>query len=102
MELFRGDTFLKQIGTTNYTFRVGDKLHIAIMKNEYSKEYLYEGVIELTEEKDFVDLEIPASKTKEFPVGDLLLEVELTTVDEIVQTNQYKINVRMDGIYERN
>ena len=42
MEYFRGDTFLKNIKAQNYTFQEGDKIHIAILKNAYSKEYLYE------------------------------------------------------------
>ena len=49
-----------------------------------------------------VDIEIPASKTSTFEIGTLLLEVEITYGDGIVKTQQYEVEVREDGIYERN
>ena len=101
MELFRGDTFLKQI-VSSYQFRVGDKFHIAIMKNAYSKDYLYEKTITVEIESNEFDLEIEPEATRELPTRKLLLEIELTTVDGIVATNQYEIEVKADGIYERN
>ena len=101
MELFRGDSFYKQIAST-YQFRVGDELHIAVMENAYSKDYLYEEVIIVKEETNEIDFEIPTEKTSLFPIKRLLLEIELTTIDGIVQTNQYELNVKADGIREQN
>lgn len=98
MELFRGDTFFQTFETEDYKLRVGDKLHIAVMRNAYSKKFLFEKEIEIKEESESFDVEILPSETKDFPIAELLLEIELTTVDGIVQTNQYKINVEVDGI----
>ena len=100
MELFRGDSFIKKINSS-YQFRVGDKLHIAVMKNAYSDKYLYEENREIKGDSNYFVLEILPSETDKFPIQELLLEIELTTIDGIVKTNQYKINVKADGIYER-
>ena len=100
--LFRGDTFLKALRPNDYKFQVNDKIHIAVMVNEYSKDYLFEEVIEIKQEQETIDIEIPASKTSTFEVGTLLLEVEITYGDGIVKTQQYELEVREDGIYERN
>lgn len=101
MELFRGDSFIKKI-VSNYQFRIGDTLHIAVMRNAYSKEYLHEQLIEIQAETNEINFEILPSETDKFPVEELLLEIELTTVDGIVKTQQLKIEVKADGIYERN
>ena len=101
MEYFRGDTFLKNIKAQNYTFQEGDKIHIAILKNAYSKEYLYEEVIEVDGATDTISLEISAEEMAKLPVDKLLLEIELTTGD-IVKTHQYDLVIKADGIYERN
>lgn len=101
MELFRGDSFIKKI-TSNYQFRTGDKLHIAVMKNAYSKVYLHEQAIEIKTNTNEINFEILPSESDKFPIEKLLLEIELTTIDGIVKTNQYELNVKADGIYERN
>ena len=101
MELFRGDSFIKKI-TSSYNFRVGDKLHIAVMKNAYSEKYLYEESREIKADSNYFILEILPSESDKFPITKLLLEIELTTIDGIVKTNQYELEVKVDGIYERN
>ena len=101
MELFRGDSFIKKI-TSTYQFRVGDKLHIAVMKNAYSKDYLHEQTIEVKSNTNEINFEILPSETDKLPIEKLLLEIELTTNDGIVKTNQYDLEVKADGIYERN
>ena len=101
MELFRGDSFIKKI-TSSYQFRVGDKLHIAVMKNAYSKDYLHEQTIEVESNTNEINFEILPSESDKFPIEKLLLEIELTTNDGIVKTNQYDLIVKADGIYERN
>lgn len=101
MNIFRGDTFFKTIYSKEYKFRIGDKFHIAVMKNAYGNNYLHEQIKEINEETHEVDLEILPCETDKFPIGNLLLEIELTTVDGIVITNQYKLNVKADGIYEQ-
>lgn len=101
MEIFRGDSFIKKI-VSNYQFRVGDYLKIAVMKNAYSREYLHEQTINIVEETNEIIFEILPCETDKFPIEDLLLEIELTTVDGIVKTNQYKLEVKADGVYERN
>ena len=102
MELFRGDTFLKKIYSDEYTFKKGDKFHVAVMKNAYSEKYLHEQIITIETETNEFSLEILPCETDKFPIGELLLEIELTTTDGIVATNQYKLNVEADGIHERN
>lgn len=101
MNLFRGDTFFKKI-VSSYKFRVGDTLNIAVMRNAYSREYLHEQTINVQAETNEINFEILPSETDKFPIDDLLLEIELTTVDGIVKTNQYELEVKADGIYERN
>lgn len=101
MELFRGDSFIKKI-TSSYQFRVGDTLHIAVMKNAYSRDYLHEQLIEIESNTNEINFEILPSETDNFPIEKLLLEIELTTIDGIVKTNQYDLEVKADGIYERN
>ena len=101
MELFRGDTFFKKI-VSNYKFRVGDTLHIVVMRNAYSRDYLHEQTINVQGETNEINFEILPSETDKFPIDDLLLEIELTTSSGIVKTNQYKLEVKADGIYERN
>lgn len=102
MEKFRGDTFLRRIKSSNYTFKEGDKLHVAILKNPYSEEYLYEDIIEFIADTSFVDLEISAEEMAKLPIGKLLLEIELTTEEGFVQTHQYDLKIDKDGIYDRN
>ena len=101
MELFRGDSFIKKI-VSNYQFRVGDTLHIVVMRNAYSREYLHQQTKKIEAETNEINFEILPSETDKFPIEDLLLEIELTTVDGIVKTNQYKLEVKAEGIYERN
>lgn len=101
MELFRGDSFIKKI-VSNYEFRTGDKIHIAVMKNAYSKKYLHEQTITIQNNTNEINFEILPSETDKFPIENLLLEIELTTIDGIVKTNQYELNVKADGIHERN
>ena len=101
MELFRGDSFIKKI-TSTYQFRSGDKLHIAVMKNAYSRDYLHEHTITIQNNTNEINFEILPSETDKFPIEKLLLEIELTTIDGIVKTNQYDLQVKADGIYERN
>lgn len=102
MKLFRGDTFLRKIVSNNYKLRRGDQFHIAIFKSVYSEKHLYETTIIVQEETDGIVLEIPASKTSELPPTTLILEIELTTVNGIVKTDQYELEIEADGIYERN
>lgn len=102
MELFRGDSLIKKIISDDYEFRIGDKIHIAVLENAYSNRYLWENLVEIASENSEINFEISPDYTKKFPVARLLLEIELTTVDGIVQTNQYELNVKADGIYERN
>lgn len=101
MELFRGDSFIKKI-SSNYQFKFGDKIHIAVMKNAYSKDYLHEQTIEIQNNTNEINFEILPSETDKFPIEKLLLEIELTTSEGIVKTNQYDLQVKADGIYERN
>ena len=101
MDLFRGDTFMKKIVSV-YQFRKGDKFRVAIMYNAYSKEKLYEEEFIVENEDDDIILEIAPEETAKFPIGELLLELEMTTVDGIVKTDQFMLNVKADGINERN
>ena len=99
MELLRGDSFVKQIKPKGYKLKPGDKIHIAVMKNAYSEEYLHEQVIEIQEETDGIIFEILPSETDNFPINKLLLDIVLTYGDGIVKTNQYSIEMKADGIH---
>ena len=102
-ELFKGDTFLKDIRPTNdYRFQVGDKLKVAVMRNEYSTNKFFEKEFEISEEAKTLELLIEPEKTSEFETGELLLEFEFTYGDGIVKTTQYKLVVKEDGIDGRN
>lgn len=101
MNLFRGDSFIKTIKPTNYTFQAGDIIKYAVIQNEYSKDYLFHNEIKIEKEVESVDIDINASETSKFPVGNLLLEIELT-YGGLVKTTQYNLKVEADGIYERN
>lgn len=99
MEIFRGDTIAKTI-KSNYTFQKGDVIHYAVMNNAFSKDKIFESKQEIQETSDTVDIVISASETSKFPVGTLLFEIEITYADNYVKTNQYKLEVKADGIYE--
>lgn len=98
-EFFRGDTFLKTINFNNYTLEQGDKIHYAIMKNTYSNEYIYENTIEIDKELNSIDILIEPIETSKFPIGFLVLEIELTYGGDHVKTKQYKFEVSEDGIH---
>ena len=101
--ILRGDTFLKAFKPTKeYTFQIGDKIHVAVLLDKCSKNYLYENVIIFDKETKDVDILIPPEATSKFELGNLLLEIEVTYGDGIVKTQQYTLNVEGDGIYERN
>lgn len=100
-ETFRGDTFFKKI-VSSYKFEVGDKLHVVVMRNAYSRDYLHEQTIEIQNDTNEINFEILPSETDKFPIDNLLLEIELTTSSGIVKTQQYQLKVKADGIYERN
>ena len=97
MERFRGDSFKKTLEIENYTFQPDDIVKFAIMKNPYSKEKVFEDTILIDSEKDSVDLIIPIEKTKEFPIGNLIFEIEVTC-SGIVKTYQEFLEVKADGI----
>lgn len=99
---FRGDTFVREITTNDYQLQKGDKFHIVVMRNAYEKNYLHEQIIEIQEQTNKVNFEILPCETDKLPIGELLLEIELTTTSGIVVTNQYTLEVKADGIYERN
>ena len=67
------------------------------MKNPYSKEKVFEDTILIDSEKGSVDLIIPIEKTKEFPIGNLIFEIEVTC-SGIVKTYQEFLEVKADGI----
>ena len=97
MERFRGDSFKKTLEIENYTFQPDDIVKFAIMKNPYSKEKIFENTILIVSEQDSIDLIIPIEKTKEFPIGNLIFEIEVTC-SGIVKTYQEFLEVKADGI----
>lgn len=101
MEFFRGDSFIRKI-VSNYEFKNGDRIHIAVMTDPYSRNYLHEEIKEIENATKEITFEILPSETDKFPVGNLLLEIEATTSDGLVKTEQYILKVKADGIYERN
>lgn len=101
MEIFRGDSFYKTIKPKGYAFQTGDILKCAVMKSASSKNYIYEETITIENECESIDISINPSETAKFPTGILLFEIELT-YGENVKTEQYKLEVKADGIHERN
>lgn len=97
MVIFRGDSFKKILEIENYIFQPDDIVKFAIMENPYSEEKIFEEKILIDSEKDSVDLIIPIEKTKEFPIGNLIFEIEVTC-SGIVKTYQEFLEVKADGI----
>lgn len=102
MEMFRGDTFLKEIFSEDYEFKPNDQMHVAVLKSAYSDKFLYEKKIIIDKETNKVELEIPPKETSQFPTEKIILEIELTTKDGFVKTNQYELDVKADGINGQN
>ena len=101
IEMFRGDTLILTITPENYKFKTGDVLHYAIMDNTYSKSYLYDNKITIDKDSDDITITISADITKNFDIGNLLFEIELSYANKIIVTNQYQLVVKADGIYDR-
>ena len=78
IEIFRGDTLILTITPENYKFKTGDVLHYAIMDNTYSKSYLYDNKIIIDKDSDDITITISADITKNFDIGNLLFEIELS------------------------
>lgn len=97
MERFRGDSFKKTLEIEGYIFQPDDVIKFAIMETPYSEEKIFEDTILIDSEKDSVDLIIPIEKTKEFPIGNLIFEIEVTC-SGIVKTYQENLEVKADGI----
>lgn len=101
IEMFRGDTLILTISPMNYKLKTGDVLHYAIMDNAYSKKYIYDNTIEIEKDGDSVDIVVEPRDTKNFEIGKLLFEIELSYANQIIVTNQYELVVKADGIYDR-
>lgn len=101
IEMFRGDTLILTITPENYKFKTGDVLHYAIMDNAYSEKYIYDNTIKIEKDIDSVDIVVEPKDTKNFEIGKLLLEIELSYANQIIVTNQYQLVVKADGIYDR-
>ena len=99
MEFFQGNTFFKKIVPDGFDLKIGDVFRFAMMRNEFT-EHFHDGEIKVESENQEIIIEIESEKTKTFPIGKALLEVELTTIDGIVKTNQYEIEVKAVGIRE--
>ena len=96
--LFRGDTFIKTLKLSE-KLKINDIVKYAVIDKE-SEEKIYENEIVLDQSTDEVELTIPSSETVKFPIKILIFEVEVT-YSNIVKTNQYLLDVKRDGIYER-
>lgn len=99
---FRGDTILLDIDAEEYTFQKDDVLKVALMKTVYDRDYSYENTITIPQEQATVQIVIPPEATKTLSEGVYTLEFELTTNLGIVSTTQFDIEIKEDGIYERN
>lgn len=101
MEIFRGDTFYRElVPNQNYKFQKDDIIKVAVMVNTDSENHLFDDTITVEEESEKVDILIPPEKTASFEIGDLILEIEVTYGGGIVKTQQYILEVKEDGIHE--
>lgn len=98
MKIFRGDSFNKTLTIKNYQLKQGDKIKFAILRSAFSENVIYEDEIEIEEEVENIELNIPTDETKKFPVGELLFEIELSCENGIIKTTQYTLEVLADGI----
>lgn len=96
-ETFRGDTIDEEISIEDYKFKSGDIIKVAVIDNMDS-EILYDDTKEFTEEAESYQLYILPEKTKQFPIRELLLEIEVTIDTDFVRTFQYILDVKEDGI----
>ena len=99
MELYRGDSFIKTL-KLNQDLKSNDIVKYAVLLSKTAEDYLYENEITISETTDEVELSIPITETEKFPIGTLLFEVEVT-YSGIVKTEQYRLEIKRDGIYER-
>lgn len=101
MEIFRGDTFYRElVPNQNYKFQKDDIIKVAVMVNTDSENHLFDDTITVEEESEKMDILIPPEKTANFEIGDLILEIEVTYGGGIVKTQQYILEVKEDGIHE--
>ena len=96
-ETFRGNTFYKEISINDYIFKKDDIIKIAVIDILTSQE-LFSEEKEFDEETESYELYIYPEDTKQFPIRDLLLEIEITIDTNFVQTFQYILEVKEDWI----
>lgn len=101
MNLFRGDTFLKEwkVNTSNgksYIFKQGDIIKYCLYKN--INEPILDKTITISVEQDNVEIIYTSEETKNIPCGDYSLEIELTYDSNKVQTFKYKLTVEEAAI----
>lgn len=96
-ETFRGDTIYKEISIEDYKFQNDDIIKIAVIDNMDSKT-LFSDEKKFTEETESYELYIYPEDTKQFPIRELLLEIEVTILKDFVKTFQYMLLVEEDGI----
>ena len=99
MEIFRGDTFYKKFSPNGYVMQNGDIIRLAILESTLAEEPIYKKEITITEQRENVILEIPKSDMEKLPTGMLVLEIELTYGGGLVRTQQYELDVKVDGIH---
>ncbi len=97
MKLYRGDSYLFKV-KGNRNFELGDVVRVGI-KKDIDSEYLFEPqVIEIYEELEELNIEIPYSDTSLLNPGKYLLEIELTFSGRRFTIIQQKITVKGDVI----
>lgn len=96
-ETFRGDTIYKEISIEDYKFKNDDIIKIAVIDNMDSKT-LFSDEKKFDEETESYELYIYPEDTKQFPIRELLLEIEITIDENFVKTFQYMLLVEEDGI----
>ena len=98
MELYRGDTFFRILKISE-AIDPGSIVRFAIIK-DLTYDSIIEKEITLHKKTDEVELELEPSETENLPIGIFIFEVEVT-YSGIVQTKQYEIKIKGDGIRDR-
>lgn len=101
MNIFRGDTFLKEwsLKTSNgdiFKFQKGDIVIYCLYKTV--NDPILKKSINISEEQNSIEIFFSSEDTKFLECGNYFLEIQLTYDRDKVQTFKYSLNVEMDAI----
>lgn len=96
IKITRGDTAYITVYIPDYTFKVNDIIKFSVKKRATDSEYLFQKIIEITEEAEVAVVKILPEDTKEAMFGTYLYDVEFTDgitgdINTIIPINNFVI-----------